>query len=194
MKWHWHRCRRREDISLLAAGALSGGEKIQAEQHLAACQECQSHYGEIKNLTAPLAIWEKNLSAIEATPASQRRWAKALQECGSGVPPLVPSSHRKPSLQSAWRIIWRELLWPSRYAWSGMAALWVGMLIINGQLSDQRMRDTGTRVASTQDMIQNWQEQIRVLAELAQPTYTVPAPPPYLPRPRSHREQNRAMI
>jgi hypothetical protein len=184
MKWLWNHCRRREDISLLAASALGEREKLEAEQHLAACHECCTYFGEIQSRTAPLAAWEKSVSAIEATPAAQKRWAKAVQECGRSVPPLV----------SAWRILWRELIWPSRYAWSGMAALWVAMLLINGQLSDNRTSDAGARAAASQDMIQAWQEQVRVLAELAQPTFAIPAPPPYIPRPRSQREQAWAVI
>lgn len=93
-----------------------------------------------------------------------------------------------------WRIVWGELIWPSRYAWSGMAALWVAMLVINGQLSDHRPGATGTRAASTQEIMQAWAEQNRVLALLIQPAVAVPAPPPYVPRPRSQKAQDWAII
>jgi anti-sigma factor RsiW len=188
MKWNWNRCRRRQDTSLLAAGALDEKDKIELERHLAACEECRRYYGEIKFLTAPLAGWEKKLSAIEPTPAAQRRWAKAVQETEA-----TSASCLSP-LQNFWRIAWDELLWPSRYAWTGMAVLWVAMLAINAQLSDHRTYDAGRRAPSSLAMIQAWAEQNRVLAELAQPAFGLPAPPHYIARPRSQRRQDWAII
>ena len=73
MKWFGNRCRRCQDVSLLAAGALNEEEKIELENHLAACQECRSYFAEIKTLIVPLAGWENNLSPIEATPAARMR-------------------------------------------------------------------------------------------------------------------------
>jgi hypothetical protein len=208
MKWFWNRCRRRQDTSLLAAGALGEKEKIELERHLAACEECRNYYGEIKTLTAPWAGWEKRLSAIEATPAAQKRWARGVQETAqaSSSPNHNHNLNPNPNPQRLrlrlglrlgtkfLRFVWGELLWPSRYAWSGMAALWVAMLVINGQLSDHRTSGAGDRAASSQDMIQAWEEQNRVLAELTQPAYVLPAPPPYIPRPRSQKERNWAII
>jgi len=187
MKWIWNNCRR-EDICLLAAGALGEEEKIKLEHHLAECQKCRDYYGEIKALTAPLTGWEKSLSAIEATPAAQQRWASAVQESGA------PTTDRNRLPQRAWQIIWRELIWPSRYAWGGMAALWAAMLVINAQLSDHRAHDMGVGDVSSQEMIQAWVEQNRVLADLAQPASAVPAAPPIRPRPRSERERDWEII
>jgi anti-sigma factor RsiW len=192
MKWFWNRCHRRQDASLLAAGALSEEERIEMERHLASCEECRDYYSEVKALTAPLAGWEKRLSTIEATPVAQRRWAGAVQEAAEASSSLNPNPQRLRLGTGFWRIVWVELLWPSRYAWSGLAALWVAMLVINAQLSDHQTSGAGDRAASSQDMIQAWEEQNRVLAELAKPSFTafaVPAPPPYVPRPRSERKQ-----
>jgi anti-sigma factor RsiW len=184
MKWIWNRCRRRLDASLLAAGVLGEEEKIELERHWATCEECRRYYGEIKTLTAPLVAWEKGFSAIQVTPATQRRWVRAVQEsgrCGRSVWPLF-------------RNLWCELLWPSRYAWTGLAALWVALLVINAQLSDHPAHGANDHAGSSQDMIQAWREQTRVLAELIQPSLGVPTPPPYIPRPRSQKRQNSAII
>lgn len=197
MKWMWNRCRRRQDVSLLAAGALDQAEQIELERHLAACEQCRTYFGEIKALTAPLAGWEKNLAGVHATPAARMRWAKALQEA---TPISAPNFNPNPNPQRLklgtgfWRIVWRELIWPSRYAWSGMAALWVAMLAINGQLSDHRTNEAGVRAASSQEIMQAWTEQNSVLALLIEPAAVVPAPPPYVPGPRSQRAQDWTMI
>ena len=89
-----------------------------------------------------------------------------------------------------WRIVWRELIWPSRLAWAGMAALWVVMLAVNGRLSDHRMIEAGASSSSTQNVMQAWEEQNRVLAELTQPAFVLPAAPSIPPRPRSERERD----
>jgi hypothetical protein len=180
----WHRCRRRKDICLLAAGALDEEEKIELQRHLAACRECRIYYGQINSLTAPLAGWEKNFSSIQAAPAAQMRWAAAVREAGAS------SALRQPPLKNVWSVLWGELIRPSRHAWAGMAALWVLMLAVNAQLSDHRAGGAGARASSSQDMIQAWVEQNRVLAELTQPAFTVPAAPPDLPRPRSQRARD----
>jgi anti-sigma factor RsiW len=194
MNSSWNRCRRNQEVCLLAAGALGEEKRIELERHLAACQECRRYYAEIKTLTAPLAGWEKNFSSIEASPAARMRWAGAVRECGSSVPPLVPASHRPPPLKNVWRVVWGELIRPSRYAWAGMAALWVVMLAVNAQLSDHRASGAGARAASSQEMIRAWEEQNRVLAELTQPAFALPAAPPNLPRPRSQRERGREIL
>ncbi len=203
MKWIWNRCRRRQDISLLAAEALGQDERLELERHLAACDECRTRYGEIKTLTAPLVEWEKILSGIEATPAARMRWAKAVREAARASAPnpnpnpnlLIRSAEKRLGLGTGfWRTVWLELILPSRYAWSGMAALWVAMLVINGQLSDHQTNEAGTRVASTQEIMQAWAEQNRVLALLIRPAADLPTPPPYIPRPRSQKARDWAII
>jgi anti-sigma factor RsiW len=179
----WHRCPRRKDVGLMAAGALNEEEKIEVQRHLADCEECRIYCGQIKSLTVPLAGWEKNFSSIQAAPAARMRWAAVVREAG------LSSALRQPPLKNVWRILWGELIRPSRHAWAGMAALWVLMLAVNAQLSDHRSSGAGARASSSQDMIQAWVEQNRVLAELTQPALTLPAAPPDLPRPRSQRER-----
>jgi hypothetical protein len=201
MKWMWNRCRRRQEVCLLAAGALGQEEKAELGRHLAACEECRNYFGEIKTLTAPLAGWEKKWSAVEATPAARMRWARAVREA---VRRSAPNPNPNPNLNlnrqrprlgmGLWRLVWGEFFFPHRYAWSGMAALWVAMLVINGQLSDHPRGDAGFRASSTQEMMQAWLEQNRILAELVQPTATGPIAPPYVPRPRSQRKQNWAIF
>jgi hypothetical protein len=252
----WIHCRRRQEVSLLAAAALGEEARIELEQHLSVCQECRSYYAEIKILTASLAAWEQNLSAIEATPAMRRRWAKAVQGTESS-PERVPSLHcdtakslifarifqsrrnlqarvstqsRKgaktqsqetPHSQYLWQffaplrlrvfalnsfwfrlaaqlslaakslcgVVWRELIRPNRHAWMGMAGLWVAMLAINAAISAHPTGGGESGAASSQAIIQAWEEQDRVLAELAQPAPVVPTPPPRFPGPRSQRTE-----
>jgi len=202
-------CRRRE-ICLFAAGALPEAERPEMERHLAACSGCRNYYNEIKALAAPLANWEKPLAQIEPTQAMRARWAGAVQESAGGamgkfglrgsaaLPGCLKESAaeaaaREPLLKSFLRNVWRELIWPCRRAWVGLAAVWLGLLAANARLADPQL--AGARPSSAAAMMQSWEEQTRVLAELAQPGLAdapanLPAAPSNPPRPRSAREQN----
>lgn len=170
MKWIRNHCPHRRDIRLLAAGALGGVEKSELERHMAGCGECQKDYDRMKTLTASLAEWEKPLCPIEATPALQLRWARAVQEADR------PKSSQEPGRNAIWRTIWRELIWPSRVAWAGMAAFWMVMLAVDGRLSDHRTN--GTDASAAQNLGQIWEEQNHVLVELIGPALVIPAAPP----------------
>jgi putative zinc finger protein len=190
MKWFWNPCRRvRREICLLAAGALPEQDRPELERHLAACSACRNYYNEIKALAAPLAGWEKNFAHIEPTQAMQERWAGAVQASG-GIP-----APREPLLKTIWRNVWRELIWPCRRAWVGLAALWLVLLAINARLSDHPMQLTGGGPSAASEIMQSWEEQTRILAELTQPGIVyapvkAPAAPPNTPRPRSERKQD----
>ncbi len=189
MKWiRNHRCRRRADVSLLVGGALREAEKSEVERHLAVCHECRAYYSEMKVVATPLAEWEEKLTAIEATPAAQTRWARVVQQAGQ------PSAPRQPLLKNVWQIAWGELIWPSRHVWAGMAALWVVMLAVNERISGSQTFEAKAQTASTPDIIAAWQEQNRVLAELTQPSLTIPAAPVIAPRPRGELERNWEII
>ncbi len=190
MKWFCNPCRRRRrEICLLAAGALPEQERPELEQHLAGCSGCRNYYSEIKALAAPLAGWEKNFAQIEATQAMRHRWAGAVQASG------VITGRREPLLKNIRRNVWRELIWPCRRAWVGLAALWLVLLAVNARLSDHAVQLAGGRSSAASEIMQSWEEQTRILAELTQPgavfaPVKAPAAPPNTPRPRSERKQD----
>lgn len=190
MNWFWNPCRRvRREICLLAAGALPEQDRPELERHIASCSACRNYYNEIKALASPLAGWEKNFARIEPTQAMQERWAVAVQSSG-GNPP-----RREAHAKNIWRNVWRELIWPSRRAWVGLAAIWLALLAINARFADHPMQMAGLHSPSPSEIMQSWEEQTRGLAELTQPAmfHSAPANPPLAPanppRPRSERKQ-----
>jgi hypothetical protein len=142
----------------------------------------------LKELAAPLAGWEKGFSSIAATEAMQTRWAKGVQQA-TETSTSLGVSRSSSSGPGFLRRVWRELIWPSRYAWSGLAALWVGMLVVNRHLAEPTR---ATSSSSPQAILQAWKERSTVFAEWERPTS--PGAPAHLPRPRSQKEQDWTLI
>jgi hypothetical protein len=193
MNLFWNPClRRRREISLFAAGATPEQDRPELKQHLAACPVCREYYREIKTLAAPLANWEVHFANIQPTQAMQSRWAAAVQASAASMPSTPPA--QRPLLQNLCLNIWREILWPSRRVWVALAATWVALLAVNARLSDPPVQMAGLHSSSPSEIMQSWEEQTRVLAELTQPALrtpppvTPPAAPAEAPRPRSERK------
>lgn len=188
MSWFSNHCGRyREDICLLANGALPAGESDEVRGHLAECGNCRAYYEDIKRVAAPLANWERYFTQIEPNPAMQMRWAKAIE---------AATEPRSPHSSQSWgSVFWRELVWPCRHAWTGMAALWFVMLWINVGSSDHRQATMNARSAPAAEVWQALEERRRLLAELVPPALSQPAEPPRQngPRPRSERRQHWAI-
>jgi hypothetical protein len=89
--------------------------------------------------------------------------------------------------------LWRELVWPCRRAWTGMAVLWLVMLWINLGTSEQRPASQEARAKPESATWQALAEQRRLLAELIPPATSQPAEPPRRnhPRPRSQWHEAR---
>jgi len=94
----------------------------------------------------------------------------------------------KPLAVRALFVVWRELIWPCRRAWAGMAALWLVLLGINRGLSEPPKAARSAHTASAPALFEALEEQRRLLAELIPPGNGQPAEPPRRnPRPRSDR-------
>ena len=110
----------------------------------------------------------------------------AVRQKALGV--LPPSRSEGLSVQAMLRKAWRELIWPSRRAWAGMAALWLAVLTANLEIKATSPAAPALRSAHSRELVQAFAEQRRLLAELVRPVN----PPPAAParpnaRPRSER-------
>ena len=98
---------------------------------------------------------------------------------------------QSPLLFRAGLTLWRELIWPCRHAWSGMAALWLVLLAVNARVTDAPKVPMTTATGTPAGGIQLFEEQRRVLVELTGPLELPPAEPSQRsrprPRPRSER-------
>ena len=88
--------------------------------------------------------------------------------------------------RSGWNAIvafWREVIWRSRLAWIGMAALWVALWMVNRQMDLGSTTVVGAHSRPTAEAVRAFEEQQRLLAELLQPV--APAAPAEPARPRA---------
>ena len=94
----------------------------------------------------------------------------------------------KPGLMFLPLLLWRELIFPSRRTWAGIAAAWVLILVVNFSLRDPAQ--PGSVIKATAPAMMSFQEQQKLLNELLADR-SVPMdtdrPKTFSPRPRSER-------
>jgi hypothetical protein len=93
----------------------------------------------------------------------------------------------------ALRAVWRELIWPCRKTWAGIAAVWLVIISINFLILDTPGATRGGGGIDTTDIRTLIAEQARLIAELGETVPSSPPPQPAASRPRSqNRVTNRA--
>ena len=106
--------------------------------------------------------------------AAHRRWTRALL-ASDATPLRSPSPRWWPRLIAA--AVWREVIWPCRGAWAGMAVAWLVIVAVQLNLSSDGAK--GAMASSTSaPAFQTWEEQQRLLAELIPPPTAEPAAEP----------------
>jgi len=155
----------RQNVCLLAGGALAEPQRNQIENHLAACADCRNYYEEIKAVTVPLTNWAENFSHLQPTQTVKMRWASAV--LSANRPTVVPRA----TLDGTFRGWWQEVIWPSRRVWAGFAAVW--LMILAGNFSLRDHSQTSDAKFSPQTMLMAFKDQQRILAELL-PDHSLP--------------------
>lgn len=171
-----------ERISLLASGALTECERAAIEEHLASCHSCRSYFAELRKIAGALTKWRDDFSRVEPSVVARRRWRKEIETATS---PLL--SHSTKPAFGDW---WSQLIWPCRYAWAGMAALWIVLLAVNLRISAGGPQRMTNRDPSISGMAESIAEQRQLLTELvpaaAEPSHN--SPPSENSKPRSERQ------
>lgn len=161
MKRFFDPCRRhRQNISLLATGALPETEKDEIENHLATCADCRKYYREIQAVTGPLTNWAGNFARLQPGQAVQTRWARAVLAAGG------PEPVRRLTPLMAFRDWWQEVIWPCRRIWAGLAAVWVMILAGNYSLQDHSPSLAAKSPPPSQEMLMSFKDQQKILADL----------------------------
>ncbi|HEY3760328.1 MAG TPA: hypothetical protein VGN23_01080 [Verrucomicrobiae bacterium] len=88
-------------------------------------------------------------------------------------------------------LLWRELIWPCRGIWTGLATVWILIFAANIAMNGGS-HPVMAKVAASQGAIVAWQQQQRLLSELTGMDDAHIALPtrPFSPRPSSQRQFN----
>ena len=115
-------------------------------------------------------------------PKLEQMWPSVAAVCDRRGSREV-GAHRAPL-----QLLWRELIWPCRRVWAGLACAWTLIIVVHVASSEPTTRDTGKTPPQSREEMQALAEQRRMLAQLIEPT----AEPsekhkPELPGPRSEQ-------
>jgi hypothetical protein len=166
-------CRRqRQNISLLASGALAGAELRELEEHLALCESCRVRLQEIRAVTMPLEQLKKTVAQIEPDVVMQKRWDNSIR-----IAAAQKTVHSAPG--NLLQELWLGLIWPCRHAWTGIIALWIIMAAINWERPKTVRSSEAANVAATTTFLESAREEQRLLTELIP---LAPASPADVPR------------
>lgn len=183
MKRFFDPCRRhRKNIALLAADALSETETGSVEKHLASCADCRTYFEQVKVVAAPLEKLAETYPQFQPSESARARWSKAIMAASQ------PGAVRRPTPAIVFREWWRDVIWPHRRIWAGLAAAW--LIILAGNLSlPGHAPSLAGKSAPMSETILSWRQQERLLAELIGPAESRATVPPksFSPQPSSRR-------
>lgn len=106
----------------------------------------------------------------------------------------LASSDRKPARRAFFNPaflatkLWQELIWPTRRIWTGLAAVWVGMLIFNYATAERGMVIAESPPPAP-EVKMALREQRQMMAQLLGAGPVEPATRPHIPGPRSEERQ-----
>ena len=114
-------------------------------------------------MKSPREILLKQHRAVE--PKLDRMWAQNLSpELRSGRTPAGQNVF----VAVGWTL-WRELIWPSRRIWAGLACAWMVILVLNVASSGPPTKVAIKSEPRSRDEMQALAEQRRMLAQMLDP-------------------------
>jgi anti-sigma factor RsiW len=165
---------------------------LEVEAHLKSCPDCARLLAEGRSLETRLkaalnqgprtaAVWEQIEQCVTTAASSSQQSLPSHRVAQPAAPRAVWSALGE-QLMAAWR--------RSRWAWAGLGAVWLVILVLNGsaQESDARVA-AGQGAPSLSEMRFAWKQKQLLMADLAVTSEPAPAAKPAAApsRPRSQR-------
>jgi hypothetical protein len=176
-------CRKyRGDLCAVASGDLPAENRADVEHHLETCADCQRYRDEIGSVTALLAAGGKRFSSVEPREIAQRRWARDFE---AAVKPGPSIATRVFCRFLDWS---RDLVWPCRRIWAGLAAIWVVILGLNA--STRAKEEVRTSHRPSPEIMRALLAREGFLPGPSRAADDREAEPPRLPSPRPRSEQH----
>ncbi len=171
---------------------LDARTTIDVEEHLKSCPECMRLFAEGQGLEARLKV------ALNQGPRTAALWERIEHQvatAASSASPAMPSL--RAAQPNAWQTVWSALGeqlqagWRrSRWAWAGLGAAWVAILVLHLSAQEPDARLVAREaVPSASDMRLALRQKQLLMAELAVTSEAAPAGKPKAasPGPRSQR-------
>ena len=187
-------CRKyRESLCAVMSGDVSPEDHAALEAHLEVCPDCRKYRNEIGGVTALLSAGGEFFRDVDPSESTRSRWAGDFQKA------LEPANNARRLWMGAGifrRLLdWsRDMIWPSRRVWAGMAAIWLVILGLN--LSQRTKQQAQGSNGPSPEMIRAFLALEGFLPGSSSSSDTRDAEPatPRSPQPRSerHRESNPA--
>ena len=177
----------RESLCLLASGVLPRQELAHLEAHLAACDECRAHCAELRSVARPLANWEETFAKVEPSQAAQASWAKDFSAA------LAPARSVWPEALSSVLDWCKDMVWPCRRIWTGLAVVWLALLMVNVSQRGPSRTEAKRGSRPSPEMVRAYLEHEGFLVEMSRPARKreVEPPKPLMPEPRSEWRHTR---
>ncbi len=113
-------------------------------------------------------LLERHHQANPKLDTIRRKALGALRE-SAGRDALPPDRTERPSVWTWVNKAWLELIWPSRRAWGGLAAVWLAVLAANLAMKATFQVASGVKSTPAREVVRAFEAQQRLLAELLPP-------------------------
>jgi hypothetical protein len=138
----------------------------------------------MNSITASLGDMANAYPALSPSAAAQARWTGAIR---SAAKPVVSPPHQLVPAVYEW---WHEVVWSSRRVWTGLAAVWLLVLVGHLPLREQRSAVIARTEPPSREMIMAYRDQQAFLSELLADHSTPPdadRPKSFAPKPRTEK-------
>ena len=107
-----------------------------------------------------------------------------------------PVDIRAPFAVRIAQVLWRELIFPCRRIWAGLAAVWMVILVMNLPAGEKHTQLAIIPSPPDKQVLAVLREQREMLAQFIEPMIPSPAEPPkpFVPRPRGERRVAVSMV
>jgi hypothetical protein len=130
-------------------------------------------------------LLKRHAAANEKLDAIRAEALRVAAEVNRRNPPVRELTFAATPLQ-ALTIPFRELIWPARRVWAGLAAVWVALAVFHFAQADRRETVVAKSTMPASEVRLAFQEQQRLLGEILGPPPAA-VPPRHSPPPRSER-------
>ena len=189
--WINFRCRNapHRTVAALHGGFLAGGN-------------CPHYRHEPRHDQITHPLWKKNPPKVVTGDIAMKKPREVLLEHHQTAIPKLNAIRRRvlstelpanppphPWPLRCLSVPWRELIWPCRRIWAGLAVAWLVILAASISLGDNSRTVAKRPSEPSPEMILAYWRQERLLADLIEPhpRLVVAPPKPALPKPRSER-------